>query len=69
MVETAFMDYAPGTPEPAMNEMLHKLRVKLPRALARAIETVFGKGYRLRLREPDEEPVSPRPSSSVKELQ
>jgi len=45
--------------------MLHKLRVKLPRALARAIETVFGKGYRLRLPEPDEEPVSTRPPSSA----
>lgn len=62
-LDVVFSDNAPGSSEPAMNEMLRKLRAKLPRALARAIETVFGKGYRLRLPGPDGEPVAPVPIS------
>lgn len=50
----------PDAAEPAMNEMLRKLRAKLPSALARAIETVFGKGYRLRLPTPDSDVSQPR---------
>lgn len=52
--DTVFAGDTPDAPEPAMNEMLRKLRAKLPRGLANAIETVFGKGYRLKLAIPDE---------------
>lgn len=55
-----FAGDAPDSPEPAMNEMLRKLRSKLPRGLANAIETVFGKGYRLRLQTPDGDATQPR---------
>lgn len=58
--DTVFAGDTPDSPEPAMNEMLSKLRAKLPRALARAIETVFGKGYRLRLPTPDGDVNQPR---------
>lgn len=67
-LDVVFKDDPPTSPEPALSEMLHKLRLKLPRALARAIETVFGKGFRLRLPGPDGDTISSPPITSVSTL-
>lgn len=59
-VDLLFGKDRPDSPELAMNELLRRLRSKLPRALGNAIETVFGKGYRLRLPTPDGDVNQPR---------
>ena len=59
-LDIMFGEKNPDAPELAMSETLRRLRSKLPRGLANAIETVFGKGYRLRLPTPDGDANQPR---------
>lgn len=56
-IQAVFRWSIPESPELAINEMLRKFRAKLPRALARAVETVHGQGFRLNLPGPDGEPL------------